>query len=253
MPIAPHTWQELFDAVYEIHSATDHEDFAAAAVAGLCRLIPADVTTYQVLDRKTQRLMTRMVPPEPFTPEEIAYYTAHPDEFPIVHYYETTGHTQALRLSDLVDGDIWIKSRYYQKCLARQGLKYCLALPITVDRHTVVGLSFNRCNRDFSSTECEMLDAFAPHLRQAWARHEAPWAERGELAARRRLRALGLTPRESEVLYWMTEGKLNREVATILNLRLGTVQDYVASILLKLRQENRHAATVFAIHTISGK
>jgi DNA-binding NarL/FixJ family response regulator len=40
---------------------------------------------------------------------------------------------------------------------------------------------------------------------------------------------------------------LNREIATMLGLSLGTVQDYVAHILAKLEQENRHAATVFAI------
>jgi len=48
----------------------------------------------------------------------------------------------------------------------------------------------------------------------------------------------------------MTEGKQNREIATILGIQLGTVQEYVAKILTKLEQENRHATTVFAINLL---
>lgn len=65
------------------------------------------------------------------------------------------------------------------------------------------------------------------------------------------LQQLGLSPRESEVLYWMTEGKLNSEIARIMEISLGTVQKHVAQILLKLQQENRHAATVYAIGILS--
>lgn len=48
----------------------------------------------------------------------------------------------------------------------------------------------------------------------------------------------------------MTKGKLNREIATLLGLTLGTVQDNVSRILAKLELENRHVATVFAIEKL---
>jgi DNA-binding NarL/FixJ family response regulator len=70
------------------------------------------------------------------------------------------------------------------------------------------------------------------------------------MEAQLRLRELGLSPREAEVLFWMTEGKQNGEIATILEIRLGTVQEYVSGILDALEQENRHAATVFAIQRL---
>ncbi|HWL51425.1 MAG TPA: helix-turn-helix transcriptional regulator, partial [Chthoniobacteraceae bacterium] len=120
-------------------------------------------------------------------------------------------------------------------------------LPVKIDESIVVALSFSRRTPDFTREDCDLLDAFAPHLRLAWQRHENPWADRRELEGCRRLQCLGLSPRESEVLFWMTEGKLNREIATMLGLSLGTVQDHVAHLLAKLGQENRHAATVFAI------
>src|SRR5690554_2768207 len=93
-------------------------------------------------------------------------------------------------------------------------LRHCLVLPVKIDASTVVALSFSRRSPDFTRDDCELLDAFGPHLRLAWQRHKNPWADRRELDCRRQLQELGLSPRESEVLFWMTEGKLNREIAT---------------------------------------
>lgn len=253
MLIEPRTWQELFEAVLRINAAKTRGDFAASVVAGMRRLIEADVTVFQVFDRERGRITTETSPPEPFTAEEVAYYTSHSEEFPLVPYFSQTNDLRARRVSDVVDLAAWTQSPYYRHCLARQHLRYCLALPIAVDATTIVALSFNRREPDFSLHDCELLDAFAPHVRLAFYRHVDPWGDRRQEDARRRLQGLGLTARESEVLFWMTEGKQNREIAAILGLRLGTVQDHVAAVLAKLGQENRHAATVFAIGVLQAR
>ncbi len=248
----PGTWRALFDAVYEMNSAATHADFGAAVVAAMLRLIQADLSVFQVLDRKSGRIMTRMAPADPFTPDEIAYYTANPEEMPLVAYFNRSGDARARRISDVTDVQGWLDSRYYDMCLARLDLPHCLALPIVVNDLIVAALSFNRRGDDFSSRDCDLLDAFAPHFRQAWERHENPWRDGGaeETLARKRFGELGLRPRECEVLYWMTEGKQNREIATILGIQLGTVQEHVAGIVERLGQENRHAATVFALRQL---
>jgi DNA-binding CsgD family transcriptional regulator len=56
-----------------------------------------------------------------------------------------------------------------------------------------------------------------------------------------------LTKRENEVLAWMTEGKRNAEIATILNISPRTVDRHVSAILQKLYVENRAAAIVAAM------
>ena len=248
MTINSEAWRELFEAVYEMNAAKDHADFASAVVAGLCRLVPADVAVFQAFDRTTRRILVRSSPEDVFTAEEVAYYLAHSDEMPLVAYYDRVADPRARRISDVIDYDTWVASDYYRVCLARLSLPYCLALPVTVNDSTVAAVSLNRSGPDFTDRDCELLDAFAPHLRLAWQRHDDPWADRAEAAARRCLRALGLSPRESEVLFWMTEGKQNREIATILGISIATVQEHVAKMLAKLHLENRHVATVFAIH-----
>lgn len=247
MSIDQTTWQQLLGAIYEINSAPSHSSFSEAVVAGLSRVITADVAVFHVLDPKTQRILTHMSPSAPYTEEEIAYYIAHPGEHPLGAHYFRHPDAPALRISDVIGKEEWLASEYYRNCLQRLGLVHSIVLPVQIDDSIVVALSFARRKPDFTREDCELLDAFGPHLRLAWQRHENPWADRRELECRRRLQNLGLSLRESEVLFWMTEGKLNREIATLLGLRLATVQDNVARILEKLGLENRHAATVFAI------
>lgn len=54
--------------------------------------------------------------------------------------------------------------------------------------------------------------------------------------------ALGLTPRECEVMWWVSEGKRNREIAVILGLSSRTVEEHVAHIFRKLQVKTRTAA-----------
>ena len=51
-----------------------------------------------------------------------------------------------------------------------------------------------------------------------------------------------LTPREREVLHWISEGKTNSAIAIILGISPATVKGYVEIILRKLSVENRTAA-----------
>ena len=247
MAINRKQWRQLLDAIFVMNSADNYSSFGEAVVVGLSRLVRADVTIFQVLDRKAQRIVTHMSPPMPYTAGEVAYYATHSEEHPLTAYYLREGNPKALRISDVIDQAKWETSTFYRNCCQRLGLAYSLVLPVNIDATIVVALSFDRRSPDFTTQDCELLDAFGPHLRLAWQRHENPWADQREFEGRKRLQGLGLTPRESEVLFWMTEGKLNREIATMLGLTLGTVQDNVARILAKLEMENRHAATVFAI------
>jgi len=247
--LPPTQWRPLFDAVYEMNTATDHADFLSAVVKGMSRLIPADLCLVHVLDRKTQKIEIRTIPENPYSQEEVAYYTANPTGDPLVGYWERTGATKALRRSDVISHRDYLRTPHFIHCQKRLGFIRTLALPVQMDADTVGALSYDRRGSDFTSRHCAMLDAFAPHFLQAWKRHPNPWktAERTELPARQRLQSLGLIQREADVLYWMTEGKQNREIATILGRSVNTVQEHVANILMKMGQENRHAATVFAL------
>ena len=66
-----------------------------------------------------------------------------------------------------------------------------------------------------------------------------------------RLGSLGLTPRETQVLTWITQGKTNYEIGVILGVSTRTICKHVQRILNKLRVENRTAAAAIAIATLA--
>jgi len=65
------------------------------------------------------------------------------------------------------------------------------------------------------------------------------------------LGSLGLTPRETEVLNWIAQGKSNYEIGVILSACTGTICKHVEHILAKLNVENRTAAAVVALASLA--
>jgi DNA-binding CsgD family transcriptional regulator len=59
--------------------------------------------------------------------------------------------------------------------------------------------------------------------------------------------SLKLTPREAEVLFWISEGKSNQDISVILGASTGTIRKHVEHILSKLNVENRTTAAVMAL------
>jgi DNA-binding CsgD family transcriptional regulator len=54
----------------------------------------------------------------------------------------------------------------------------------------------------------------------------------------------GLTSRESEVAFWVAEGKTNPEIALILGIAARTIEKHMEHVLAKLHLENRVAVAL---------
>ena len=64
------------------------------------------------------------------------------------------------------------------------------------------------------------------------------------------LLALGLTARETEVLYWITEGKTNPEIAIILDASPDTVKKHATNLYAKLGVPTRTSAARCALSVL---
>lgn len=64
------------------------------------------------------------------------------------------------------------------------------------------------------------------------------------------LRSFPLTAREAEVLYWVIQGKTNRDIADILSLSPRTVHKHLEHVFEKLGVETRTAAAALALQRI---
>jgi DNA-binding CsgD family transcriptional regulator len=65
------------------------------------------------------------------------------------------------------------------------------------------------------------------------------------------LEALGISPREAEVLLWVAQGKSNEEIGIILGASRNTIKKHVVRLLDKLGVESRNAAAVQALELLS--
>jgi DNA-binding NarL/FixJ family response regulator len=63
--------------------------------------------------------------------------------------------------------------------------------------------------------------------------------------------AFNLTQRESEVLYWLTLGKTNRDISAILSLSARTVNKHLEQVFQKMGVDNRTSAAVMADRRIN--
>ena len=104
------------------------------------------------------------------------------------------------------------------------------------------------------------MNALRPHFKQAWANAQCfTQLSRASFAADAPRHTwtpeplevrFGLTPRESEVLIWIAQGKTNPEVAAILGIHASTVRTHVEHVFVKLGVETRHAAGLRAIEVL---
>jgi DNA-binding CsgD family transcriptional regulator len=163
-------------------------------------------------------------------------------EHPFTEHVLRTGRLEPMRLSDFWTRRQQLASAVHREVYAVLGAGWMLAIPIVRGgRSGAINLTRPFDAPDFSERDREMLRLLTPHFLLALAAAEGAStqlaAEAGALAG------LGLTPREREVAGWLSQGRTNHEIASILAMQPRTVEKHVEHILLKLDVENRTAAT----------
>lgn len=61
---------------------------------------------------------------------------------------------------------------------------------------------------------------------------------------------LNLTAREAEVLFWISKGKTNRDIAEILSISHRTVNKHLEQAYVKIGVENRASATARVLQAL---
>jgi DNA-binding NarL/FixJ family response regulator len=98
----------------------------------------------------------------------------------------------------------------------------------------------------------DLLEAVRARLQRKRENQDAALANAGpDFSSPDPLQTLGLTVREAEVLLWVSQGKANADVATILGMSEKTVKIHLGHIFEKLKVETRTAAAMIAMETLS--
>lgn len=98
----------------------------------------------------------------------------------------------------------------------------------------------------------DLLAAVRARLQRQRENRDAALADAGpDFSSAEPLQTLGLTAREAEVLLWVSQGKANADVATILGMSEKTVKIHLGHIFEKLNVETRTAAAMMAMETLT--
>ncbi|MFZ4765819.1 MAG: helix-turn-helix transcriptional regulator [Roseimicrobium sp.] len=158
-------------------------------------------------------------------------------DHPLIQHAVQAQGSEALRMSDFVSQrELKQLSIYHYNSKIHSEWRDQMALRTKVAGGTL-NITLNR-DRIFTDEELFVLDLLMPHIRRVI----------GRCALFMRLPGNDqLTPREREVLYWMTKGKRDEEIALIIKSSPRTVNKHVQVILTKLGVENRTSAVTLVL------
>jgi DNA-binding CsgD family transcriptional regulator len=160
---------------------------------------------------------------------------------------------QAWKLSEVVSQRAFHNTAPYRTFYGPLGLEYGLgaAVPEPAKPGEFLFICLQRAREDFSERERTILNLLLPHIVEARHRlcvvaaHRVGMVPREPLQFREWLSnrtRWELTPRESEVLFWLCQGKTNSEIGRILGIAERTAETHALRIYPKMGVENRYTA-----------
>jgi DNA-binding CsgD family transcriptional regulator len=251
--------RRLMDAFARIYSVSDLEVFGPEVFQAIGQLIP---DAWMSLDKLSLRnggvthfASDNVLMPDHVKARVLELMATHP-VMPVVK----AGARGAIRVTDCMTQRQFRDTPHYKETLFPVGLKYQTVVTLDIPDH-IAGFTVNR-GKDFSDFEMTLLHLLAPHVALAYAnliRADAlqktldsmPFPEPGQL------QRIGLTRRESEVLYWIMQGKTDTEIAEIFSqdctpVSPRTINNHVQNIFTTLKVGNRTSACLAALNRLKG-
>lgn len=241
----------------------DPAGFARLGISLIPTLVPSELTTLSVCDLSSAKRVVVSNPGEAISDEARVCFNLFFREHPLVRYHASHPNGGSHKISDAFTSTQFRRTGLYNEYYRRIGIDHVIAVPLFVDKRLLVSFVLNRARRDFSERDRALLDLVRGPLaniyRHALALEKLRVAARAlnDEAARHYgteavVEANGarlvspVTLREREVLVWLTAGKTNQEIGTILGISSRTVEKHLEHLFVKLGVETRTAAVMRA-------
>ena len=222
------------------------DDFARRGVQCLPRLVASELTTLSVCNLDTGHRAVVSDVPGALSAREVALFDRYFHQHPLVREHGRNPRAVTRRIDDLVPQAEFRESGLYNDYYRAIRIDHAMAMPIHVDRRLLVSFVFNRRGTGFADQERDALELIRPHLgnlyRLCAARRPAFDPHCGWAPAQ----GWQLTPREQDVLRWLSAGKTDRDIGAILAISPRTVHKHLQRIYEKLGVETRTAAVTRA-------
>jgi DNA-binding CsgD family transcriptional regulator len=187
-------------------------------------------------------------------------FERHMDQHPVLKHYRLShrrGEQQNVqKIADFLSNPAWRRTALYSESLRHLDTDFQMIVPIEMDRETAVGIAVNRKTIDFSEHDRNILQELAPHIARAYRnamrrlRLRRLFNPDCQEQSFETLRHLGLTERESQVLFWLIQGKTTPQIAVIVSCAPRTVDKHLEHLFAKLNVETRSGAIAAVLERI---
>jgi DNA-binding CsgD family transcriptional regulator len=244
MRLSHKDFDALQHAILELYEYRDADTFRQMLPGFLLKLVPADHSNLCAYSIGPAAKLVRCIESDQIINKHAPWAESLVMAHPSTKYFMEGGELTAVKLSDFFTLN-QLKSSIFWDFFHQTELEYNLTLPVE-STEGVAAVSVANHSKDFSERDRMIFNLVRPHFNQA--QRNAELVTRRLQARAKPLVAYNLTPRETEVARWVSQGKTNPEIAIILQARPRTIEKHMEKILEKLGVENRTAAAT----TIAG-
>lgn len=216
-------------------------------ILGLRDLISCNAIGYNEVDVETGETFMVLAPDEVVFDGIGEAFASHAHQHPVIHHHSETGETGPRTLSDFLSEEELHALDLYQAVYKRMGAEDQISFILPSPPGTVVGIALNRPSRGFSTAERELIELIRPHLTQSF--RDVHLRDSADPLSAARLRGLGLSDREGEVMRLLVDGLSAADVAEQLSISPHTARHHVAGIYAKLGVSSRAAAVAAVLRS----
>ena len=157
----------LNECTRDLYAHLDVQTLSRHILAVLRRVVPAEYVSYNEVDLHTSRAMVAVeLSTVSFLPEEEHTFASYLHEHPLIDYHRRTRDGWAVKLSDFLTPDQFHRLALYNEVYRRRRVEFQMAITLPAPASLVIGIAFNRSQRDFSERDRCCLNVLRPHLHQ---------------------------------------------------------------------------------------
>ena len=234
------------DVVREVQAAPDLDAYRQA-VLRVRELVPCQEIGYNEVDAETGEIFMILDPPESVLPGLHEAFARHVEDHPVIRHHRESGDGSARAISDFLSEEEFHQTGIYREVYAPMGAEDQLSFILPSPAGVIVGIALNRSDLSFGERDKEIIELVRPHLSQSF--RDAQMRERVDPLSTTRLRGLGLTEREAEVMRLVVDGRSAGEIAEDLVISVHTARNHIAHAYEKLGVRNRAAAVAAVLRS----
>ena len=161
-------YDEVLACIEAIYGCRSLDDFPRHVLVELRKLIPCTFSGYNEVNVSRDRLIAVLDPPQPQLEALVQNFGKYIAQHPVVSYMNSTGDGQALKISDFIGVREYRQTAIFREFFHHIGVEDQLAIGIRAENGFVIGIAFNRTERNFTEKDRLRLNLVRPHVIQAY-------------------------------------------------------------------------------------